>query len=80
MLLSNILMLQDAILKSLRDRRSKALAEVEKLFWTATSAALSEDEVEQLLALVSEQRPALYFSYTTKELQLFKVWSSNQVL
>ncbi|XP_054929651.1 sister chromatid cohesion protein PDS5 homolog A-like isoform X3 [Dermacentor andersoni] len=72
---SDIACSRDAILKSLRDRRSKALAEVEKLFWTATSAALSEDEVEQLLALVSEQRPALYFSYTTKELQLFKVLS-----
>ncbi|XP_070391491.1 sister chromatid cohesion protein PDS5 homolog A-like isoform X3 [Dermacentor albipictus] len=72
---SDIASSRDAILKSLGDRRSKALAEVEKLFWTATSAALSEDEVEQLLALVSEQRPALYFSYTSKELQLFKVLS-----
>ncbi|XP_075545050.1 sister chromatid cohesion protein PDS5 homolog B-B-like isoform X2 [Dermacentor variabilis] len=72
---SDIASSRDAILKSLRDRRSKALAEVEKLFWTATSAALNEDDVEQLLALVSEQRPALYYSHTTKELQLFKVLS-----
>lgn len=73
-------MFQDAILKSLEDRGSRVLAEAEKLFWTATSAALSEDEFEQLLALVSEQKPAPYYSYTAKELQLFKVWSANQVL
>lgn len=72
---SDIASSRDAILKSLRDRRSKALADAEKLFWTATSAALSEDEVDQLLAHVSEQKPALHYSYTTKELQLFKVLS-----
>lgn len=66
---------RDAILKSLEDRGSRVLAEAEKLFWTATSAALSEDEFEQLLALVSEQKPAPYYSYTAKELQLFKVLS-----
>ncbi|KAL1432647.1 hypothetical protein MTO96_012864 [Rhipicephalus appendiculatus] len=72
---SEIASSRDAILKSLKDRESRVLAEAEQLFWTATSAALSEDEFEQLKALISEQKPASSYSYTSKELQLFKVLS-----
>nr|XP_037283028.1 sister chromatid cohesion protein PDS5 homolog B-like isoform X4 [Rhipicephalus microplus] len=69
---SEIASSRDAILKSLEDRGSRVLAEAKELFWTATLAALSEDEFRQLLAFVSEQKPA---PYTHKELQLFKILS-----
>lgn len=72
---SDIASSRDAILKSLKDRRSRVLAEAQKLLWTATAAALSEDEFEQLLALVSEQKPTSDYSFTDKELQLLKVLS-----
>uniref|UniRef100_A0A6M2D5K0 Putative sister chromatid cohesion protein pds5 log b-a n=1 Tax=Rhipicephalus microplus TaxID=6941 RepID=A0A6M2D5K0_RHIMP len=69
---SEIASSRDAILKSLEDRGSRVLAEAKELFWTATLAALSEDEFRQLLAFVSEQKSA---PYTHKELQLFKILS-----
>lgn len=72
---SDIASSRDAILKGLKDRRSRVLAEAQKLLWTATAAALSEDEFEQLLALVSEQKPTSDYSFTDKELQLLKVLS-----
>ncbi|KAK8768764.1 hypothetical protein V5799_014771 [Amblyomma americanum] len=67
---------RDAMLEHLRNTKSRALPEAERLLWSATLAALSKYDLEQLLNHIAELKPATSLSHAPRDLQLFKILST----